>query len=234
MYKKKLPEIALYNVVVTGVSQIVFMGMFAYNHKNNDKSTISCNTVTAGLQFINSSYVRIDGLLFNVSCSSRAGISFYNVSSVNIYQSTIQNLYNLGMLIANSVNLTISECSFTAANGLDVHNESNQLLLYSVSIISNSLEEVHYNISDSVFVGNLPTLGGGLHIYTTNTMYILYISSSSSNLQLIGNTDNDKTSVQCKDFIYKAIQLLPHVSQGTGTFSVPSTPFPFSKSLSLI
>ena len=190
------------NVVVTGVSQIVFMSIFAYNHKNNDKSTISCSTVTAGLQFINSSYVKFDGLrlIFNVSCSSRAGISFYNVSSVNIYRSTIQNLYNLGIFIANSVNLTISECSFTAANGLDVHNESNQLL-YSVYIISNSLEEVHYNISDSVFVGNLPSLGGGLHIYTTNTVYsemiikgcifshIVGCLDSAANINVVNNSD---------------------------------------------
>ena len=62
------------NIVVTGVSQIVFMSMFAYNQKNNDKSTISCSTVTAGLQFINSSYARIDGLVINVSCSSRAAL----------------------------------------------------------------------------------------------------------------------------------------------------------------
>ena len=189
------------NVVVTGVSQIVFMSMFAYNHKNNDKPTISCSTVTAGLQFINSSYVRVDGLVINVTCSSRPGISFYNVSSVNIYRSTIHNLYNLGIFITNSVNLTISECSFTRANNdLGVDNESNQLL-YSVSIISNSLEEVHYNIRDSVFVGNLPSLGGGLHIYTTNTKYsevtikgcnfshIVGCLDSAANITVVNNSD---------------------------------------------
>ena len=188
------------NVLVTGVSQIVFMSMFAYNHKNNDKATISCSTVTAGLQFINSSYVRVDGLVINVSCSSRPGISFYNVSSVNIYRSTIHNLYNLGIFITNSVNLTISECSFTCANDLGVDNESNQLL-YSVSIISNSLEEVHYNIRESVFVGNLPSLGGGLHIYTTNTKYsevtikgcnfshIVGCLDSAANITVVNNSD---------------------------------------------
>ena len=189
------------NILVTGVSQIVFMSMFAYNHKNNDKPTIRCSTVTAGLQFINSSYVRVDGLVINVSCSSRPGISFYNVSSVTIYRSTIHNLYNLGIFITNSINLTISECSFTCANNdLGVDNESNQLL-YSVSIISNSLEEVHYNISESVFVGNLPSLGGGLHIYTTNTKYsevtikrcnfshIVGCLDSAANITVVNNSD---------------------------------------------
>ena len=198
------------NIVVTGVSQIVFMSIFAYNKKNNDKSTISCNTVTAGLQFINSSYVRIDGLVIKVSCSSRAGISFYNVSSVNIYRSTIHNLYNLEIFIANSVNLTISECSFTAANGLDVHNESNQLL-YSVSIISNSLEEVHYNISDSVFVGNLPSLGGGLHIYTTNTVYSEVIIKGCNFSHIVGCLDSAANITVVNNSDYAHITVLDSV-----------------------
>ena len=198
------------NIVVTGVSQIVFMSMFAYNKKSNDKSTISCNTVTAGLQFINSSYVRIDGLVINLSCSSRAGISFYNVISVNIYRSTIHNLYNLGIFIANSINLTISECSFTAANGLDVHNESNQLL-YSVSIISNSLEEVHYNISDSVFVGNLPSLGGGLHIYTTNTVYSEVIIKGCNFSHIVGCLDSAANITVVNNSDYAHITVLDSV-----------------------
>ena len=57
------------------------------------------------------------------------------------------------------------------------------------------------------------------------------VISSSPNLQLIRNADNDKTSIQC--FVYKAIQLLSNVSQGTATISVSSTPYPFSKSLTL-
>ena len=59
------------------------------------------------------------------------------------------------------------------------------------------------------------------------------VISSSPNLQLISSTEHNMISTHCKPFVFKAIQLLSNVSQGTATFSLSYNPFSFSKSLTL-
>ena len=202
------------HLVIAKANQIVFKSIFEYEYEGKDNSvispTINCTTAEAGLQFINSSYVSLEGLVVNgCSSSSGAGISFHNVSSVNIYNTTIQNTYGTGVVISNSAFITISGQCFFKNNGLGVKNcsiESTQLG-HSITIISNSLEEVYYNISDSVFVGNLPALGGGLHLYTTNTVYsevaikgchfshVVGCLATAANISVVSNSDHATITV---------------------------------------
>ena len=198
------------SIVITKVSQIVFKSIFEYNYKDRSvvNPTIKCSSDNVGLQFINISYVSLEGLTINGCSSSRAGISFHNISSVNIYQTIIQNTFGTGVLIDNSVFINISKCYFNN-NSLGLKNCSIEWhqLWHSVTIISNSLEGVHYNISNSVFVGNLPTLGGGLYIYTTNTMYsevtikgchfsnVVGCLDSAANVTVVNNSGNADITV---------------------------------------
>ena len=202
------------HLLIAKASQIVFKSIFEYEYEGKDNSvispTINYTTAEAGLQFINSSYVSLEGLVVNgCSSSSGAGISFHNVSSVNIYNTTIQNTYGTGVLINNSAFITISGQCFFKNNGLGVKNcsiESTQLG-HSLTIISNSLEEVYYNISDSVFVGNLPALGGGLHLYTTNTVFsevaikgchfshVVGCLATAANISVVSNSDHANITV---------------------------------------
>ena len=198
------------SIVITKVSQIVFKSIFEYNYKDRSvvNPTIKCSTGNVGLQFINSSYVNLEGLTINSCSSSRAGISFHNISSVNIYQTIIQNTFGTGVLIDNSVFINISKCYFNN-NSLGLKNCSIEWhqLWHSVTIISNSLEGVHYNISNSVFVGNLPALVGGLYIYTTNTMYsevtikgchfsnVVGCLDSAANVTVVNNSGNADITV---------------------------------------
>ena len=202
------------NLVVAKVSQIVFKSIFEYNYEGKSSSvispTINCTTAEAGLRFMNSCYVSLEGLVVNgCSSSSGAGISFHNVSSVKIYNTTVQNTYRTGVLINNSALITISGRCFFKNNGLGVKNcsiESTQIG-HSVTIISNSLEEVHYDISDSVFVGNLPAFGGGLHLYTANTIYsevtikgchfllVVGCLASAANISVVNNSDHTNITV---------------------------------------
>ena len=202
------------NLVVAKASQIVFKSIFEYNYEGKNSSvispTINCTTAEAGLRFINSFKISLEGLVVN-NCSSSGGpgISFHNVSSVNIYNTTIQNTYGTGVLINNSAFVIISGQCFFKNNGLGVKNcsiESTQIG-HSVTIISNSLEEVHYDISDSVFVGNLPALGGGLYLYTANTLYskvaikgchFSHVGSclaSAANISVVNNSDHANITV---------------------------------------
>ena len=194
------------SIVITKVSQIGFKSIFEDRSVVNP--TIKCSSDNVGLQFINTSYVSLEGLTINGCSSSRAGISFHNVSSVKIYQTIIQNTFGTGVLIDNSVFINISKCYFNN-NSLGLKNCSIEWrqLWHSVIIISNSLEEIHYNISNSVFVGNLPALGGGLYIYTTNTMYsevtikgchfsnVVGCLDSAANVTVVNNSVNADITV---------------------------------------
>ena len=205
------------NIVITEVSQIVFKSIVEYNYKDKDSSvinpTIKCSSANVGLQFINSSYVSLEALTINGCSSSRAGISFHNVSTVNIYQTTVQNTFGTGMLIDNSVFVTISKCYFNNNSlGLKHCSIEKSQLWHSVTITSNSLEEVHYIISDSVFVGNLPALGGGLYIYTTNIMYsevtikgchfsnVVGCLDSAANVTIVNNSGNSIITILDSSF----------------------------------